>query len=41
MSIETKDEVDWTIDGEFQKGAEKVTIKNIKSAINLILPNQN
>lgn len=41
MSIETKDEVDWTIDGEFQKGTEKVTIKNIKSAINLILPNQN
>lgn len=38
LVIETDDEIDWTIDGEFQRGAEKITIKNIKSAIDLILP---
>ncbi len=38
LKIETDDTIDWTIDGEFQKGSDKISIKNIKSAINLILP---
>lgn len=33
----TDDEVDWTIDGEYQKGSDVITVKNIKSAISLIL----
>ena len=40
LNIETDDEIDWTIDGEFQRGNEKVTIKNIKSAINLLMPDK-
>jgi len=40
LTIETDDQIDWTIDGEFQKGAEKITIKNVKSAINLIVPKE-
>ena len=28
--------MDWTLDGEQQNGCEKIEIKNIKSAINLI-----
>lgn len=40
LKIETDDEIDWTIDGEFQKGTDKISIKNIKSAINLIVPEE-
>ncbi len=37
ITITTEDEIPWTIDGEYQKGNEKITVKNIKSAINLII----
>ncbi|MBP3580891.1 MAG: YegS/Rv2252/BmrU family lipid kinase [Clostridia bacterium] len=40
LTLETDDEIDWTIDGEFQRGSEKIKIKNIKSAIDLILPEE-
>ena len=33
----TDDHVDWTIDGEYQKGSKKITVKNLKSAISLVL----
>lgn len=33
----TNDEVDWTIDGEYQKGSKEIKIKCIKNAISLIL----
>ena len=37
ITFTTDDEVDWTIDGEYQKGSDIITVKNIKSAISLIL----
>ena len=37
IKFETEEELDWTIDGEFQKGKTEITVKNIKSAITLIL----
>ena len=37
ITFETEEELDWTIDGEFQKGKKEIQIKNIKSAITLIL----
>lgn len=33
----TEDTVDWTIDGEYQRGNKKITVKNLKSAISLVL----
>lgn len=38
LTITTDEKLDWTIDGEFQNGSEKIEIKNIKSAVRLILP---
>lgn len=38
MTIQTDDEIDWTLDGEFQRGSDSVSIKNIKSAVRLLLP---
>jgi YegS/Rv2252/BmrU family lipid kinase len=35
--IETEDNIDWTIDGEFQKGRHKIIVKNIKNAITLVV----
>ena len=40
IHIQTDDDIDWTIDGEFQKGSEHITVKNIKSALDLILPEE-
>lgn len=37
LTISTEDEISWTIDGEYQKGNEKITIKNVKSAIPIII----
>ena len=36
--IETSEEMNWTLDGEKQEGSEIVKIKNVKGAINLIVP---
>ena len=37
----TEEELDWTIDGEYQKGSREIKVKNIKNAITLILNTQN
>lgn len=37
LKITTEDEISWTLDGEYQKGSEKIHIKNLKSAIPIIL----
>ena len=35
LTVTTKDNIDWTIDGEYQKGEKEVEIKALKSAIQL------
>ncbi len=35
--VETADELDWTLDGEYEKGNTFCTVTNIHSAVNLIL----
>lgn len=40
VTFTTDDEVDWTIDGEYQRGSDKIVVKNLKSAISLILKNE-
>ena len=30
--VETEDDIDWTVDGEYQKGNKTVSIHNIKDA---------
>ncbi len=37
LTLYTDDEIIWSLDGEYQKGSEKISFKNIKSAIPLIL----
>ena len=37
LTITTEDDISWTLDGEYQRGNEKIHIKNIKSAIPIIL----
>lgn len=39
VSITTEDNIDWTIDGEYQKGSPEINIKTLKSAISLIINN--
>ncbi len=41
VKFTTNDEVDWTIDGEYQKGAPEIVVKNLKSSISLILNKKN
>ena len=38
ITVETNDEIDWTLDGEYQKGNNIVTINTIKDAIHLLMP---
>lgn len=38
IRIRASEDMDWTLDGEFQKGAGKIEIRNDKSALNLVLP---
>ena len=40
ITVQTKEKVDWTLDGEMQKGSNTVTINNIPGAISLILPDK-
>lgn len=35
LKITTNDDIDWTLDGEYQKGEKEIEIKNLKSAIQL------
>jgi YegS/Rv2252/BmrU family lipid kinase len=37
ITIETHDDIDWTIDGEYQKGSYLMEAKNIQSAIPLVM----
>lgn len=37
IEISTEDEIDWTLDGEYQKGSDKITIRNLHSAISLVI----
>lgn len=39
VTITSEDEIDWTIDGEYQKGSDKIKIKTLKGAISLITNN--
>ena len=36
IEIETSSSVNWTIDGEYEQGAEKIVIKNLKHAIKIV-----
>ena len=36
LTIETKHKFDWSLDGEHQKGEQKIEISNVHSAINLL-----
>lgn len=38
IEIETDPSVDWTLDGEFQKGESLIKIENLPSAIKIIVP---
>ncbi len=37
ITVETEENIDWTLDGEFEKGKHKLVVKNIKSAVTLVL----
>ena len=37
IKIETDDEIDWTVDGEYQRGNSVINVSNIKSGISLIM----
>ncbi len=36
--VETAEELDWTLDGEYEKGRPFCTVTNLHSAVNMILP---
>ena len=38
LRISTPGDMDWTLDGEFQPGAEHIEIRNLHDAVRLILP---
>ncbi len=38
LELVANSKMPWTLDGEFQKGAQNITIKNIKKAISIIVP---
>lgn len=38
--VTTEDEISWSLDGEYQKGSEKIRVKNIKNAFSLVLNNK-
>lgn len=37
LTISTEDEIDWTLDGEYQKGSNVINIKTLKNVIPLII----
>lgn len=37
ITFSTEDEVDWTIDGEYQKGSPKIAVSNLHSSFSLVL----
>ena len=38
IEIECDSEMNWTLDGEFQKGSELIKIKNINEGITVLIP---
>ena len=38
IEIETMEELEWTLDGEYEKGGRSFTIQNLQQAIRLIVP---
>ena len=40
IEIKASDSTDWSLDGEQQKGCEKIVIENLHDAIELIVPNK-
>ena len=40
ITVESNDDIDWTLDGECEHAGKKAHIKNVKSAIDLIVPNK-
>ena len=38
LRISAPKDMDWTLDGEFQSGAENIDIQNLHNAVRLILP---
>lgn len=38
IEIEASPDMDWTLDGEYQKGSTDIRIQNLKSAIQLLVP---
>lgn len=38
VTVSTKESIDWTLDGEHEKGAEEIVIKNLKQSVNFIVP---
>ena len=38
LRISAPGDMDWTLDGEFQPGAENIDIQNLHNAVRLILP---
>ena len=40
LKISTSSSMDWTLDGEYEKGTEKIEITVQKSAFSLIVPNK-
>jgi diacylglycerol kinase family enzyme len=36
--IRSSSDISWTLDGEFQEGAEEIYIKNLEGAIDMVLP---
>ena len=41
LEIETEEKMDWTLDGEFEKGRNKIIVNNIKSAFTIIINKEN
>ena len=40
IELETSRLNDWSLDGEWQKGSDKIVIENLKDAIKLIVPKE-
>lgn len=38
LTVETDEEIDWTLDGEHQKGSKNVYIRNLRQSVSLIIP---
>ncbi len=39
LTIETEEEISWTLDGEYAEGKKEMKVQNLQSAVTFILPN--